>query len=110
MTRELTKKEKNLILSKIQDKGISNDIERVLEVVKVPENADLDSIKEIRKRINDLLKKDLPRKLTEKELDDIVAGIPVSPCPIKKIALFNTQLIREKIRKQLSKQIDTFKT
>jgi hypothetical protein len=104
MTRELTKKEKNLILSKIQDKGISNDIERVLEVVKVPENADLDSIKEIRKRINDLLKKDLPRKLTEKELDDIVAGIPVSPCPIKKIALFNTQLIREKIRKQLSKQ------
>lgn len=104
MSRELTKKEKNLILSKIQDRGISNDIERVLEVIKVPEDADLDSIKEIRNRINNLLKEDLPRKFTNKELDDIVSVIPVSPCPVKKIALFNTKLIRERIRKQLSKQ------
>lgn len=104
MSRELTKKEKNLILSKIQDKGISNEIEKVLEVVKVPSDTDIDNVKEVKKRIDNLLKEELPRKLTEKELNNIVSVIPISPCPIKKIALFNTDRIREKIWKQLSKQ------
>jgi len=102
--RELTKKEKDLILDNITDKAIRNDIERVLEVVKISEDTSKSSVKEIKKKILNLLNEELPRKLTNKELDDIVSGIPISPCPVKTIAEYNTEMIRKKIKKQLSKQ------
>ncbi len=101
--RNLTKQEKKRILSKI-DKPISTEIERVLESVTVPENFREEDVDLVKEKLDSYLLSELPRKLTKREIDNIVSVIPKLPCSVGKIADFNIDIIRNMMRKQLSYQ------
>jgi len=101
MLRSLTKEEKKYILPK--DRGLSNEIERVLDLFKIPEKFNQDDLVRIKGKVNSFLDGDLPRKLTEEEIDDIVEVIPPLPCPIKMISIENNKQIKNKLRWQLSR-------
>jgi hypothetical protein len=101
--RELTLKEKKYILSGLE-KGISDDIERVLEIIKVPKKINKNVLDQIKTKIDDLLKEELPRRLTEQEIEEIVSSIPLLPCTIRTISEFNNEQLKQNMRKQLSQQ------
>ena len=100
-SRYLTQKEKEKILTGI-DKISKNQVEKVLENIKVPPRLSLKVLNRIKKRIDSFLEKDLPRKLTKDEIKEIVDVIPLVPCPVREIALENNKAIKRRISLQLS--------
>lgn len=102
--RELTQKEKNTICGNIKEKSISNEIQNILNRIKVPEKTTKEDLKTIKHNIKNLLSEERPRKLTVKELDKIVSVIPYPPCPVRKISEYIREKIKQKIKSQLSKQ------
>lgn len=102
MSRGLTKEEKKSLLPK--DKSLSNEIERVLDRIVIPENFNDDDLDIIKERITSFLRGDLPRRLTEEEIEEIVDVIPLLPSPIKMISIENNKAIKNKLRGQLRKR------
>lgn len=99
----LTEKEIKDVLSDI-------DVKFRLQVYKILKNVIFSSKitkkdkDQFKTKIIKMLKNDnLPRLLTEKELDDIVSIIPLAPSTVKEIAVDNQRQIRNVIRRQLSK-------
>lgn len=101
ITRNLTKDEKRKILSKI-DKPYSIEIERILDLFEIPQEFNEEDLEKVNSEILTYLKNDLSRSLTKKEIEEIVSVIPVLPCPVKKIAIHNNNVIKEKFSKALS--------
>ena len=100
----------SITLSDTEIKKFLSNIDKKyhLEIFAVLKNAflkDKKSLIKIKKDILSLLKDpNLPRSLTEDELDQIVEVIPVMPSPLKEISLDSTAQVRTLIRRQLSKQ------
>lgn len=100
------------ILSNAEIKKILNNIDKEyhLEVYKILTNVTFSpkitkkDIKEYSDKVIKLFKvKNLPRLLTEEELEDIVNVIPLVPSTIKDIAIDNNRQIKNKIKSLLSK-------
>lgn len=102
MSRVLTKEEKKSLLPK--DKALSNEIERVLDLIRIPENFNDEDLDIVKEKITSFLRGDLPRRLTEEEIDEIVDVIPLLPSPIKMVSIENNKAIKNKLRGQLSKR------
>lgn len=88
-------------------KGI--DKKHHLEVYKILKNSNLapNISKKDLQRIEDDIKKlfsnkDIPRLLTDKELDDIISIIPATPATFDEISKHNQEQIKETLRRQLS--------
>jgi hypothetical protein len=103
MSYFLTDKEIKSIISKI-DKIHHLQVYKTLKSLSFNEKLSKSDYKSFEKDILDIFKKkNLPRLLTEKELDNAVDVIPLTPSTLIEIAEYNNKQIKKKIKSQLSK-------
>lgn len=100
-SRKLTKKEITSITKNL-DKKYLLEAYLALKNASVSSKATQKDINTIGENIRKFLqKKNIPRKFTEGELDEIVSIIPKMPSPIKSISIEHNKQLKETVKKQL---------
>ena len=100
-SRKLTKKEITSITENL-DKKYLLEAYLALKNVSISSKATKKDIETIEQNIKKFLqKKNIPRKFTEAELDDIVSIIPKMPSPIESISIEHNKQLKETVKKQL---------
>jgi hypothetical protein len=103
MTYTLSEKEIRTIISKIDKKHHLQVYKTLKQIVFSPNVTDKD-LKNFEKKLVAIFKrKNLPRLLSEEELEDIINIIPLAPCTLIEIAEDNRRQIKTLIKRQLSK-------
>lgn len=80
------------------------DNTRKIEIYNILRDKPISEILKNKSKIQKLLNEknvNEPRKLKDKEIEDILSSLPILPCPINKIAQFENNQLKEVLKKQL---------